>query len=187
MNNVLEDIFLQSNSLQHIHLVEAVVNFGNNIMPRTLGVDHGERRVGLAVSDELGVMALPLDILPAQSQKQVIRDVLRLCQEKQVAVIVVGLPLNMDGSRGPAVEAVERFVQALRLQTSLPIELWDERMSSRQVERMLIDSDVSRSKRKRLVDKLAAHVVLQSYLDAHAPTTQNSGVPPGDANAPAAL
>ena len=135
-------------------------------MPRTLGLDYGERRVGLAISDELGMMALPLDILPVQSSKQVIRDVLRLCQEKQVAGIVVGLPLNMDGSRGPAVEAVERFVLKLRRQADCPVEVWDERMSSRQVERMLIDADVSRSRRKGLVDKLAAHVILQSYLDA---------------------
>jgi len=135
-------------------------------MPRTLGVDYGERRVGLAISDELGLLALPLDILPVQGAKQVIRDVLRLCQEKQVAVIVVGLPLNMDGSRGPAVEAVERFVLELRRQASRPVEVWDERMSSRQVERMLIDSDVSRARRKGLVDKLAAQVILQSYLDA---------------------
>jgi putative Holliday junction resolvase len=135
-------------------------------MPRTLGVDYGERRVGLAISDELGLLALPLDILPVQGSKQVIRDVLCLCQERQVAVIVVGLPLNMDGSRGPAVEAVERFVQELRRQGGRPVEVWDERMSSRQVERMLIDSDVSRSRRKGIVDKLAAQVVLQSYLDA---------------------
>ena len=135
-------------------------------MPRTLGVDYGERRVGLAVSDELGMMALPLDILPVQSSRQVIGDVLRLCHEKQVAVIVVGLPLNMDGSRGPAAEAVERFVRELRRLGELPVEVWDERMSSRQVERMLIDADVSRAKRKGIVDKLAAQVILQSYLDA---------------------
>jgi len=146
-------------------------------MPRTLGVDYGERRVGLAVSDELGMLALPLDILPVQSSKQVIRDVLRLCQEKQVSVIVVGLPLNMNGSRGPAVEAVERFVQELRRQGDLPVEVWDERMSSRLVERMLIDADVSRSRRKGLVDKLAAQVILQSYLDAHTPTTENDNAP----------
>jgi len=137
-------------------------------MPRYLGVDYGERRVGLAISDELGLMALPLNILPVQSSKQVIRDVLRMCQEKQAAAIVVGLPLNMDGSRGPAVEAVERFVQELRRQAGLPVEVWDERMSSRQVERMLIDADVSRARRKGIVDKLAAQVILQSYLDAQA-------------------
>jgi len=135
-------------------------------MPRTLGVDYGERRVGLAISDELGMMAMPLDILPVKGPKQVIQDILSLCQEKQVAAIVVGLPLNMDGSRGSAVEAVERFVQELRQQSGRPVEVWDERMSSRQVERMLIDSDVSRARRKGLVDKLAAQVILQSYLDA---------------------
>ena len=149
-------------------------------MPRTLGVDYGERRVGLAISDELGMMALPLDILPVQGARQVIRDVLRLCQEKQVAVIVVGLPLNMDGSRGPAVEAVERFVLELRRPAGRPVDVWDERMSSRQVERMLIDSDVSRSRLKGLVDKLAAQVILQSYLDAHTQKNENHDVPEGD-------
>jgi len=146
-------------------------------MPRTLGVDYGARRVGLAISDELGMMALPLDILPAQNPGQVVRDVLRLCCEKQVAAIVVGLPLNMDGSSGPAAAAVERFVEELRRQGGLPVDVWDERMSSRQVERMLIDSDVSRARRRGLVDKLAAHVILQSYLDAHTSTTENDSVP----------
>lgn len=141
-------------------------------MPRTLGVDYGERRVGLAISDELGMMALPLDILQAQNFRQVIKDVLHLVQIKQVVRIVVGLPLNMDGSRGPAVEAVERFVLELRRESGLPVEVWDERLSSRQVERMLIDSDVSRARRKGLVDKLAAQVVLQSYLDAQAKKTE---------------
>lgn len=145
-------------------------------MARYLGVDYGERRVGLAVSDELGLMAMPLEILQVQGLKQVIRDVLRLCREKQVAGIVVGLPLNMDGSRGSAVEAVERFVGELRRETGLSVSMWDERMSSRQVERMLIDSDVSRSRRKGLVDKLAAQVILQSYLDAHTPTTAKQDV-----------
>jgi putative holliday junction resolvase len=149
---------------------------GTNTMHRTLGVDYGERRVGLAVSEESGMMALPLDILPAQSSRQVIRDILRICQEKQAAVIVVGLPLNMDGSRGPAVETVERFVRELRQQGGLPVEVWDERMSSRQVERMLIDADVSRSRRKGIVDKLAAQVILQSYLDACTRKTENDGV-----------
>ena len=161
-------------------------------MPRTLGVDYGERRVGLAISDELGMMALPLDILVVQGAKQAIRDVLRLCQEHQVAGIVVGLPLNMDGSRGPAVEAVERFVLELRRQAGVPVAVWDERMSSKQVERMLIDADVSRSKRKGLVDKLAAQLILQSYLDAHTPTTEKSGAPavgdsPAGDDLPAAL
>lgn len=156
------------------------LKFGNNNMARTLGVDYGERRVGLAISDELGMLAMPLDILAAQSLKQVIRDVLCLCREKRVAGIVVGLPLNMDGSRGPAVESVERFVQELRRQGDLPVAVWDERMSSRQVERMLIDSDVSRSRRKGLVDKLAAQVVLQSYLDARIQTTEKTGGAGGD-------
>ncbi len=147
-------------------------------MPRTLGVDYGERRVGLAISDELGMMAMPLDILQVQSVRQVVRDVLGLCHEKQAALIVVGLPLNMDGSRGPAVDSVDRFVLALRRQSDLPLEVWDERMSSRQVERMLIDSDVSRARRKGLVDKLAAQVILQSYLDAQTQKTEQGG--PGD-------
>ncbi|MBI2441756.1 MAG: Holliday junction resolvase RuvX [Lentisphaerae bacterium] len=135
-------------------------------MPRTLGVDYGERRVGLAISDEAGLLALPLDILPAQNSRQVIQDILSLCREKEATAIVVGLPLNMDGSRGTAVEAVEQFAQELRRQTSLSVKTWDERLSSQQVERTLIAADVSRARRKKLTDKLAAQVILQSYLDA---------------------
>lgn len=148
-------------------------------MPRALGVDYGERRVGLAVSDELGMLALPLMTLPVQNSAQVIRDILKLCAEKKVGTIVIGLPLNMDGSRGPAAQAVERFVEELRRHTNLTVKVWDERLSSRQVERMLLEADLSRSRRKKLIDKLAAQVILQSYLDAQSQSCapMNFGTP----------
>lgn len=143
-------------------------------MPRALGVDYGERHIGLAISDELGVLALPLMTLPAQNSGQVIRDILKLCAEKKVGTIVVGLPLNMDGSRGPVAQAVERFVEELRRHTNLAVKVWDERLSSAQVERVLLEADLSRSRRKKLTDKLAAQVILQSYLDAQSQTKNNS-------------
>lgn len=151
-------------------------------MARILGIDYGECRVGLAIGDELGMMALPLTVLQVRGTKQIVLDVLDICREKQVTTIVVGLPLNMDGSRGSAAAAVDKFIQRLREQSALPVEVWDERLSSRQAERLLIDSDVSRRKRKGLVDQLAAHVVLQSYLDAHAQKTPYSDNSAGEDN-----
>ncbi len=137
-------------------------------MARCLGLDYGTRRVGVALSDELGLLALPLEVWPAGESAEVVRKVTQLCCERQVGTIVVGLPLNMDGSRGPAAEAAERFAEALRQAGDRPVVLWDERLSSRQVERMLVDADVSRRRRRQVTDKLAAQLILQSYLDAHA-------------------
>ncbi len=149
-------------------------------MARTLGVDYGTRRIGLACSDEAGLIAMPLAILPCEGGlAAVVAAIGRVCDEKQVADIVIGMPLNMDGSRGPAAEAAQRMADALAAGTGRPVKTWDERWSSRQAERMLIDADVSRRRRRGLVDQVAAQYILQSYLDAHAiPTTP--GVPEPD-------
>jgi len=150
-------------------------------MPRYLGVDYGARRVGLACSDEAGLMAFPLAVQPLGEPGRLIGELLRLCDEKHVDVIVVGLPLNMDGSRGPAAEHVLRFVEQLRSRTDRTVDVWDERLSSRQAERVLISADVRRSRRKGIMDQLAAQVVLQSYLEAHGPAP---GAPAHDEPAP---
>ncbi len=114
-------------------------------------------------------MAFPLAVQPLGEPGRLIGELLRLCDEKHVDVIVVGLPLNMDGSRGPAAEHVLRFVEQLRSRTDRTVDVWDERLSSRQAERVLIGADVRRSRRKGIMDQLAAQVVLQSYLEAHGP------------------
>ena len=144
-------------------------------MPRYLGVDFGERRIGLAISDEDGLMAIPLGVLRVNGIRQAAGDVAKVCREKKVSEVVVGMPLNMDGSRGASSERVDSFVQTLARECALPVKTWDERLSSRLVERMLLESDITRSRRKDLSDKLAAQVILQSYLDACSRTTRKGG------------
>jgi putative Holliday junction resolvase len=135
-------------------------------MARVLGVDYGEKRIGLAVSDPEGLIATPLGVQDVTSRKDAVDAVRRAAGENGAERIVVGLPLNMDGSAGPMAEKVQVFVERLRTRIGLPVDTWDERLSTRLVERTLIEADVSRRKRKGLRDKLAAGVILQGYLDA---------------------
>lgn len=135
-------------------------------MGRILGIDYGEKRIGFAISDELKVVASPLLVHSRKKKGDDLSAVIHLCSERYVERIVIGQPLNMDGSSGSAVEKVEDFVERLRMETSIDIDLWDERMSTMSAERVLLEGDVSRSKRKTVVDKLAAQIILQSYLDA---------------------
>jgi putative Holliday junction resolvase len=92
--------------------------------------------------------------------------VLQLCKKWNVKKIVLGLPLNMDGSSGPAVEKVEKFARKLRENIDIEIEMWDERMSTMSAERVLIEGDMRRERRKKVIDKLAAQIILQNCLDA---------------------
>lgn len=135
-------------------------------MPRILGLDYGERRIGVAVSDEAGIIAMPLCKIQVQNRRQALAEIRRISLEKDVARIVVGMPLNMNGTRGPQAESVDVFVKQIGEHVNIPVEVWDERLSSQMAERVLIDFDTSRSKRKGVIDKLAAQVVLQGYLDA---------------------
>ena len=135
-------------------------------MTRILGLDYGKKRIGMAISDESEIIAMPLGVIQVKSRQQVISDLQQVCADKNVEKIVVGMPLNMNGTKGESAERVMLFVKQIGEQISLPFELWDERLSSKAAERVLIESDVSRSRRKEVIDKLAAQIVLQSYLDA---------------------
>ena len=133
---------------------------------RVLALDHGTKRIGVAISDELQMIAQPLEFIPAQPAAAALSRILELVQEKDVERIVVGLPRNMDGTYGPAAEKVQEFVAALRAALSIPIQPWDERLTSVQANRSLIEAKVRRKQRKEKVDKTAAALLLQSYLDA---------------------
>ena len=135
---------------------------------RLIGIDYGERRVGVAISDPFGSIALGVDTLEVTSLKDAVAKVCEVCREKDVSTVVVGLPLNMNSTRGPMVDRVERFVSELSEATGLPVVTYDERLSSAMVERTLLDADMSRNKRKGVRDKLAAQVILQGYLDRQA-------------------
>jgi putative Holliday junction resolvase len=131
-----------------------------------LGVDYGGRRVGLALGDELGILATPLRVLEVSSEKEAVAGVVAVCREFGVECVVVGMPFNMNGTWGEMAERVAVFVQRLAEAAALPVTTWDERLSSSLVERVLLDADMSRGKRRKVRDKLAAQVILQSYLDA---------------------
>lgn len=133
---------------------------------RILAIDHGTKRMGIAVSDELRTIAQPLEYIPAEPLDKFFERLKQIIADKQVSLIVIGVPRNMDGTYGPAAVKVQEFIAALKETVTVPIKSWDERLTSVQANRYLIEADVRRSKRKEKVDKTAAAILLQSYLDA---------------------
>lgn len=133
---------------------------------RTLGVDFGDRRIGLALSDPLGVSALPLMTLRRTGWKKDLAEIQDLIRRHDVRRLVVGLPLDMDGARGRRARLTEGFMDRLRGATGLPVIPWDERLTTVQAERVLIAGDVRRERRREVIDQVAAVILLQAWLDA---------------------
>jgi putative Holliday junction resolvase len=136
---------------------------------RILAIDHGTKRMGLAISDELQMIAQPLDYLLATPFAAFLTQLKEILREKEVELILVGMPRNMDGSYGPAALKVQEFVAILRETIAVPIKTWDERLTSAQANRFLIESGARRNQRKEKVDKTAAALLLQNYLDFLSP------------------
>jgi len=134
-------------------------------MTRALGLDHGDARIGVAISDELGMLAHPLTTIHVKAGDP-IEAIAQIVQRDQIANIVLGMPRNMDGSYGPAAERVQEFVTELKKVLPLRIKKWDERLTTSQANRVLLQGDVGRQKRKQVIDKMAAAILLQGYLDA---------------------
>ncbi|KYD32881.1 Holliday junction resolvase RuvX [Parageobacillus toebii NBRC 107807] len=135
---------------------------------RVLGLDLGTKTLGVAVSDELGWTAQGIETISIDEERGEygLKRLREIIDEYEVDTIVVGFPKNMNGTVGPRAEASQRFAKLLESEFSLPVILWDERLSTMAAERMLITADVSRKKRKQVIDKMAAVVILQSYLDS---------------------
>jgi putative Holliday junction resolvase len=133
---------------------------------RILGLDVGTKRIGIAISDELGWTAQGIKTLHRSAGESDLGEIRNIAREYGVEKIVVGLPANMNGSLGPQAEMVLGFVQELREILDLPIITWDERLSTVEATKMFIRADLSRKKRKRKVDITAAIIILQSYLDS---------------------
>ena len=133
---------------------------------RILAIDHGTRRMGIAISDELKTIAQPLEYIDAAPFAGFLTRLKQLLAEKQVELIIIGMPRNMDGSYGPAADKVREFIETLRAEIEVPLRTWDERLTSVQANRLLIEGNVRREKRKQKVDQMAAALLLQSYLDA---------------------
>ena len=135
---------------------------------RILAIDHGMRRMGIAISDELKTIAQPLEFIPAEPFEALLDRLQTIMADKPVELILVGMPRNMDGTYGPAAEKVRVFVDSLKARLPVPIRTWDERLTTVQANRFLIAADVKRRDRKQKVDQTAAAILLQSYLDAQA-------------------
>jgi len=140
---------------------------------RILAIDHGTKRMGIAVSDELKMIAQPLEYIPAEPFAAFLARLKQLLQEKEVELILVGMPRNMNGSYGPAALKVQDFIAVLKGAVTIPIKTSDERLTSAQANRYLIQGNVRREKRKEKVDKMAAAILLQSYLDGLAAANVN--------------
>jgi putative Holliday junction resolvase len=144
-------------------------------MKRLLGVDYGRRRIGLAVSDEAQDFAFAHDVLDVRGLEEAVERVAAAARAAEAERVVVGMPVNMNGTRGPMAEEVARFAAALRRHGGLPVECWDERLTTRRAEQVLLEADVSRRKRRAVVDKLAAQQLLQSYLDSRPGREEREG------------
>jgi len=132
-----------------------------------MAIDYGERSVGVAISDELQLTVRPLTTIRREKEKfaHVIRRIGELVAENGIATLVVGLPLNMDGTRGAAVERVESFISELRRSVLIPIVTVDERLTSHEADRMLRDMGVGPRERRARSDEYAAMIILQDYID----------------------
>ena len=131
-----------------------------------MGLDVGTKTVGVAVSDELGFSAHPITTVRRTNLRADLHELTRLIAEQDVVRLIVGLPLNMNGSEGPRAEHARKFGEALAEQAQLPVVYWDERLTSVAAERSLIEASVSRKKRKEVIDQVAACLILQGWLDS---------------------
>jgi len=137
-----------------------------NAVARILAVDYGEKRIGLAISDELGITASPLMTLVRRSDEETVRQIAQLASKLRVTQIVVGLPRRTDAQEGEMERKVKAFAEKLRQKVSVPVVLFDERFTTRIAEQVLLEADLSRRKRKQVRDRLAAVILLLSYLDS---------------------
>ena len=132
---------------------------------RIMGLDIGDKTIGVAVSDLMGLTAQGVTTIKRVGKKKDIEAIKQIIAEKQVNKIVSGLTKNMNGTVGPQGEKVQKFCELLKEETNLPIEFWDERLSTVAAERSLIEGNVRRENRKKVIDMLAAVIILQGYLD----------------------
>ena len=138
-----------------------------NQQGRLLGLDLGQRRIGVALSDPYGILASPLSTIELDDPDRGQEKVRALVLEHGVRRVVVGLPLLLDGNEGEEAQRVQAWVGRLRPLLEVPVELWDERLSSAAAERALLESGMRRGRRRQHVDAVAAALILQNYLDAH--------------------
>ena len=140
---------------------------------RILALDLGKRRIGLALSDELGISAQGLETLERTNIREDLERLSQLVVERGVSLILIGNPLHMSGREGRQAEHAREFGKRLKSVTGVPIEFWDERLTTAEAQRVLRESGISIEKRAKVVDRLAAVILLSSYLDSRNPDSQN--------------
>lgn len=133
--------------------------------PRAAALDYGRARVGLAVADELGILAHPRPFIPAVPPARCLRDIARFVKEENVSLLLLGLPTNMDGSEGPSARRVRKFAEALATASGVPIAFIDERLSTVQAQARLHEAGRTEKTSKGRIDSASAAVLLQSWLD----------------------
>ena len=137
-------------------------------MTRALGIDHGEARIGLAISDELGMLAHPLETIALKEVSDPITRIAAIVERDKIGQIVIGLPRNMDGTYGPAAEKVRAFVEKLRATCTCPVKTWDERLTTVAAQRSLHEAGRNAKQSRAVIDQVAAVLILQGWLDSQA-------------------
>jgi putative Holliday junction resolvase len=138
---------------------------GNKKLMRTMGLDIGSHTIGVAISDELGITAQGLKTLKRKSMEEDLKEIATIIRQFEIEKIVAGLPKNMNGTLGKQAEIVLKWVEVLKDKIHVSVETWDERLSTVGASKVLLEADLSRRKRKKVIDKLAAVLILQGYLD----------------------
>lgn len=133
---------------------------------RIMGLDVGDRTIGVAISDPLGLTAQGVEVIKRRRPEDDLRRLRELVGEYEVGEIVVGLPRNMDGSHGPRVFTTREFIEYVQPHLAVPVHEWDERLTTAAAQRLLIEADISRRGRKKVIDKMAAQLILQGFLEA---------------------
>lgn len=134
---------------------------------RILGLDVGSKTIGVAVSDPLGYTAQGITTIRRTNKNKDIEEIKKFCDEYNAEVIVIGLPKNMNGTIGPSGEITMAFGKLIEEELKIQIEFWDERLTTVAAHKAMIEADLSRNKRKKIVDKIASTFILQGYLDMH--------------------
>lgn len=134
-------------------------------MKRILGLDLGQKTIGIAISDPLGFTAQGLTTIRRSNKEKDIEDLRKICEDYKVETIVIGLPKNMNGTIGPSGELAMAFGKLIEDEFKIEVKFWDERLTTVAAHKAMLEADLSRSKRKKIVDKVASTYILQGYLD----------------------
>jgi putative Holliday junction resolvase len=138
---------------------------GDKKKMRIMGLDMGSHTIGLAISDESGLIAQSLETIRRRSTEEDLKEITRVIDQFKIEKIVVGLPKNMNGTLGKQAEMVLEWIEGLKKRISLPVVTWDERLTTVGATKILLEADLSRKKRKKVIDQLAAALILQGFLD----------------------